>query len=122
MGFFKKNKRQSFNRNYEGEVQCNNIILGGTFYKHCENDLLLKNELENLVPYFNGRIFLENKEEIGKVDEILGPINEFYFSVKLKEGIRAKSFSSDTHFFIDKSQTLPLSRFLPQEKNSQSLK
>ncbi|CAA9990698.1 H/ACA ribonucleoprotein complex subunit 1, putative [Plasmodium knowlesi strain H] len=116
MGFFKKNKKGSFHRGQESEMKFDKIILGGTFYKHCENDLVIKNKLENLVPYFNGRIFLENKQEIGKVDEILGPINEFYFSVKLKEGIHAKSFSTDTKFFIDQSQTLPLSRFLPQEK------
>ncbi|SBT47113.1 H/ACA ribonucleoprotein complex subunit 1, putative (GAR1) [Plasmodium ovale wallikeri] len=116
MGFFKKNKKGSFNRNFEKDVKMDRIILSGTFFKCCENDLVIKNKLENLVPYFNGRIFLENKEEIGKVDEILGPINEFYFSVKLKEGILAKSFSSDTQFFIDQSQTIPISKFLPQEK------
>ncbi|GAW83303.1 H/ACA ribonucleoprotein complex subunit 1 [Plasmodium gonderi] len=118
MGFFKKNRKGNFNRNQESEIKVDKIILSGIFYKYCENDLVIKNKLENLVPYFNGRIYLENKEEIGKVDEILGPINEFYFSVKLKEGIHAKSFSNNTQFFIDQSQTLPLSRFLPQEKKT----
>jgi H/ACA ribonucleoprotein complex subunit 1 len=28
------------------------------------------------IPYFNARIFLENKSEIGKVDEIFGTIQE----------------------------------------------
>lgn len=27
------------------------------------------------MPYFNAPIFLENKTQIGKVEEILGPIN-----------------------------------------------
>lgn len=27
------------------------------------------------IPYFNAPIFLENKTQIGKVEEILGPIN-----------------------------------------------
>eukprot|EP00955_Chlamydomonas_euryale_P012703 137164-Chlamydomonas_euryale.AAC.1 len=27
------------------------------------------------IPYFNAGIFLENKTQIGKVEEILGPIN-----------------------------------------------
>ena len=35
------------------------------------------------------RMFLENKEEVGKVDEIFGPINSFYFSVKPSEGMKA---------------------------------
>ncbi|KAI4834666.1 H/ACA ribonucleoprotein complex subunit 1 [Plasmodium brasilianum] len=120
MTFFKKNRKGNFNRSYENEAKLDKIILGGTFFKYCENDLVIKNKLENLVPYFNGRIFLENKEEIGKVDEILGPINDFFFSVKLKEGILAKSFSSDTQFYIDQSQTLPLSRFLPQDNKAQN--
>ncbi|SBT80624.1 H/ACA ribonucleoprotein complex subunit 1, putative [Plasmodium malariae] len=104
MTFFKKNRKGNFNRSYENEAKFDKIILGGTFFKYCENDLVIKNKLENLVPYFNGRIFLENKEEIGKVDEILGPINDFFFSVKLKEG----------------TQTLPLSRFLPQDNKAQN--
>lgn len=28
------------------------------------------------IPYFNAGIYLENKTQIGKVDEIFGPINE----------------------------------------------
>ena len=34
------------------------------------------------VPYFNSPVYLENKEKIGKVDEIFGPIKDFWFSVK----------------------------------------
>jgi len=49
------------------------------------------------VPYFNAPIcarshaaarlsgaVLENKSSVGKVDEILGPINEVYFTVKVR--------------------------------------
>ena len=28
------------------------------------------------VPYFNAPIYLENKSQIGKIDDIFGPINE----------------------------------------------
>lgn len=28
------------------------------------------------IPHFNAPIFLENKSQIGKLDEILGPINQ----------------------------------------------
>lgn len=47
----------------------------------CESQLVVKGTLFQQVPYFNGRVFLENKEEIGKVDEILGPINEMVRSL-----------------------------------------
>ncbi|KAL8270315.1 hypothetical protein Esti_005750 [Eimeria stiedai] len=90
------------------------IIEAGEVMHEVESQLLVRGSLEQLVPYFNGRIFLENKEEVGKVDEILGPINEMYFSVKLNEGIKASSVKPATRFFVDVNQTLPLSRFLPK--------
>ena len=42
------------------------------------------------VPYFNAPIYLANKASIGKVDEILGPINEVYFTIKMAEGMVAQ--------------------------------
>ncbi|OIW18993.1 hypothetical protein TanjilG_10298 [Lupinus angustifolius] len=53
---------------------------------------------------------------IGKVDEIFGPINESYFSVKTMEGIVANSYSAGDKFYIDPRKLLPLARFLPQPK------
>merc|ERR1719291_987326 len=66
------------------------------------------------IPHFNARIFLENKEQIGKVDEIFGPINHFFFSVKLEEGMKAESFKEGKKFYIDNMKLLPMARFLPQ--------
>ncbi|KAL0405064.1 UNVERIFIED_CONTAM: putative H/ACA ribonucleoprotein complex subunit-like protein 1 [Sesamum radiatum] len=57
-----------------------------------------------------------NKTQIGKVDEIFGPINESYFSIKMMEGIVATSYCPGDKFFIDPAKLLPLSRFLPQPK------
>lgn len=45
--------------------------------KHqCEEDLVCQCTNEK-IPYFNAPIYLENKSQIGKVDDIFGPINEF---------------------------------------------
>lgn len=44
------------------------------------------------MPYFNAPVYLENKEQIGKVDEIFGQLRDFYFSVKLSENMKASSF------------------------------
>merc|ERR1719401_33691 len=68
---------------------------------------------------FNARIFLENKEEIGKIDEIFGPINSFCFSVKPSEGIDAKSLVAKEgkelkKVWIDSYKMLTMDRFLPQ--------
>ena len=40
----------------------------------CEDDLVCKCTQERKVPQFNAPIYLENKQQIGKVDEIFGPI------------------------------------------------
>lgn len=41
----------------------------------CEGDMICKSVNEK-IPYFNAPIYLENKTQIGRVDEILGPINQ----------------------------------------------
>ncbi|KAK7112494.1 H/ACA ribonucleoprotein complex subunit 1-like [Littorina saxatilis] len=78
----------------------------------CEDDLVVKSKMDEKVPYFNAPIYLENKQQIGKVDEIFGPIRDYYFSVKLSDNVKAASFSKDTKFFIDPYKLLPLQRFL----------
>jgi H/ACA ribonucleoprotein complex subunit 1 len=68
------------------------------------------------VPYFNAPIYLENKTPIGKVDEVLGPINEVYFTIKPQEGIVATSFKTGDKVFIGGDKLLPLEKFLPRPK------
>ncbi|KAI2656955.1 H/ACA ribonucleoprotein complex subunit 1 [Labeo rohita] len=65
----------------------------GEFMHPCEDDIVCKSVTENnQVPYFNAPVYLENKEQIGKVDEIFGQLRDFYFSVKLSENMKASSF------------------------------
>lgn len=91
------------------------IIEVGSIMHDCpDNQVLCRSVLKDQVPYFNGRIFLENKQEIGKIDEILGPINEFMFSIKLSDLVKAKSFATNTMLYTDAQQVLPLTRFLPK--------
>ena len=66
------------------------------------------------VPTFNS---LENKSQIGKVDEILGPINEVYFTVKMDPGMVATSFKPEDKVFISGEKLLPIERFLPKPKS-----
>ena len=54
----------------------------GEFIHACEGEAVCK--LTNpKVPYFNGPIFLENKTQVGKVEEIFGPINASMFTIKM---------------------------------------
>jgi H/ACA ribonucleoprotein complex subunit 1 len=48
---------------------------------------------------------------IGKVDEILGPINQVYFTIKPQEGIQATSFKSGDKFYIGGDKLLPLEKY-----------
>lgn len=68
------------------------------------------------VPWFNAPIYLQNKSVIGKVDEILGPINEMFFSVKMNEGMIAGSFKTGDKVYIAGDKLFPIDRFLPRPK------
>ncbi len=81
----------------------------------CEGDLVCKSTNER-IPYFNAFIFMENKAQIGKVDEILGPINQVFFTVKMSDRMQASSFKAGDKVFIGSDKLLPLDRFLPKPK------
>lgn len=67
------------------------VISLGYFDYACEDDLVCKVEIED-VPYFNAPIYLENKEQVGKIDEIFGNLRDFYVSIKLGDNMKASSF------------------------------
>ena len=69
-----------------------------------------------MIPYFNASIFLENKTKIGKVEEILGPINKVYFTIKPDSGVNPTSFKPNDKFYIATDKLLPLSRFTNEGK------
>lgn len=52
----------------------------------------------------------QKKTTIGKVDEILGPINQVYFTIKPQEGIQATSFKEGDKFYIGGDKLLPLEK------------
>ena len=82
----------------------------GAFVHEVEGEMLCKLTNEN-IPYFNAGIFLENKTKVGKVEEVLGPVNQVYFTVKVDAGVSAKSFKPDDKLYISTEKLLPLSRF-----------
>lgn len=65
----------------------------------CEDDIVCKcTTEENKVPYFNAPVYLENKEQIGKVDEIFGQLRDFvsflYFSLQSLRGPLVHNWSN----------------------------
>ncbi|XP_062167241.1 putative H/ACA ribonucleoprotein complex subunit 1-like protein 1 [Alnus glutinosa] len=91
------------------------VVEVSAFLHACEGDAVTRLTNEK-IPFFNAPIYLQNKTQIGKVDEIFGPINESLFSVKMMDGIVATSYSLGDKFYIDPAKLLPLSRFLSQPK------
>ncbi|KAF2033352.1 Gar1-domain-containing protein [Setomelanomma holmii] len=87
----------------------------GKFVHDVENEMFCES-INTKIPYFNAPIYLENKTPIGKVDEILGPLNQVFFTIKPQEGIQAKSFKAGDKFYIGGDKLLPLDRFLPKPK------
>merc|ERR1712080_695749 len=89
-------------------------VLGmGSFMQSCEGDMVCRS-INVKIPYFNAPIYLENKTQVGKVDEILGPLNEVFFTIKPSEGVKAESFKEGDKFYIGPDKLLPLERFLPK--------
>ncbi|KAF2641288.1 Gar1-domain-containing protein [Massarina eburnea CBS 473.64] len=87
----------------------------GKFVHDVEGEIMCES-INTKIPYFNAPIYLENKTPVGKVDEILGPLNQVYFTIKPQEGIQAKSFKSGDKFYIGGDKLLPLEKFLPKPK------
>ena len=71
-----------------------------------------------MIPYFNAGIYLENKSKIGKVEEVFGPVNKVYFTIKTDPGVQASSFKQGDNVFIGTDKLLPLSRFTNDSKPS----
>ncbi|EAW10791.1 H/ACA ribonucleoprotein complex subunit GAR1/NAF1 [Aspergillus clavatus NRRL 1] len=91
------------------------VLEMGTVMHACEGEMVCES-VNPKIPYFNAPIYLENKTPIGKVDEVLGPINQVYFTVKPQEGIVATSFKAGDKVYIGGDKLLPLEKFLPKPK------
>lgn len=82
----------------------------GTFMHSAESEMVCR-LTHTMIPYFNAGIYLENKAKIGKVEEVFGPINKVYFTIKVDSGVNASSFKSNDKVFIALDKLLPLARF-----------
>jgi H/ACA ribonucleoprotein complex subunit 1 len=88
------------------------VVPIGDMSHTCQDDLVVKVTQKD-VPYFNAPIYLENKEQVGKIDEIFGTLRDYYVSIKLGDDVKAKSFNKNQTLYIDPAKLLPLQRFLP---------
>ncbi|EPS35887.1 hypothetical protein H072_10676 [Dactylellina haptotyla CBS 200.50] len=87
----------------------------GSFVHASEGEMVCESTNAK-IPFFNAPIYLENKSAVGKVDEVLGPINQVYFTIKPQDGVVATSFKKGDKFYIGGDKLLPLDKFLPKPK------
>lgn len=64
-----------------------------------QDDLVCKVEIPD-VPFFNAPIYLENKEQIGKIDEIFGNIRDYSVTIRLGDNMRANSFKKNQKVIV----------------------
>ncbi|CAM4545959.1 unnamed protein product [Lepidochelys olivacea] len=84
--------RGGFNRGYD-QGPPESVVILGEFMHPCEDDIVCKcTTEENRVPYFNAPVYLDNKEQIGKVDEIFGQLRDFSFILTQQSYCRCKGF------------------------------
>ena len=86
-----------------------------------ENYILVHNELKDKVPIFGRPVYIKDKKKIGMIDDVLGPINDFMFSVNCDKDVKPESIKNGEKIFMNVEHFLPFSRFLPKkpgEKNN----
>eukprot|EP00593_Proboscia_inermis_P002272 CAMPEP_0171293608 /NCGR_PEP_ID=MMETSP0816-20121228/1907_1 /TAXON_ID=420281 /ORGANISM="Proboscia inermis, Strain CCAP1064/1" /LENGTH=146 /DNA_ID=CAMNT_0011764651 /DNA_START=271 /DNA_END=707 /DNA_ORIENTATION=- len=88
------------------------VVEVGKVMHECESEMVcILSHSETKIPYFNAPIFLENKQKLGKVDEIFGPLTKIMFTVKPDAGVLAKTFQKDDIMYVGTDKLLPMSRF-----------
>ncbi|KAF2738318.1 Gar1-domain-containing protein [Polyplosphaeria fusca] len=111
-GFTPRGGRGGFTPSYGPPAE---VYEMGTFVHATEGEMVCES-INVKIPYFNAPIYLENKA-FGKVDEILGPLNQVYFTIKPQEGIQATSFKKGDKFYIGGDKLLPLEKYAGSSRN-----
>eukprot|EP00474_Spongospora_subterranea_P008779 CRZ09237.1 hypothetical protein [Spongospora subterranea] len=105
--------RGGFNRVDAGPPE--RVVEMGIVAHDCEGEVVCEST-NSMIPYFNAPIYLKNKQQIGKIEEVLGPINKVYFTVKTSDGMKASSFKPNDIMYIAPEKLLPMARFLNEDK------
>lgn len=120
-GGFRGRGRDNFRSNrgnwQRDEGPPDTVVESGAFMHPCEGEMVYKMTAVAQVPKFNAPVYLENKTQIGKVEEVLGPISEVFFSVKPTEGVLPQSFKAGDKVYLAPDKLMPLQRFTDPAPN-----
>ncbi len=75
---------------------------------------MICNVLGSNVPLLMRSIYLQNKNKIGKVDDVFGPMSKPGLAIKPDEGVKAESFKAGDKLYADPQQTRPTTFFQPR--------
>ncbi len=67
-------------------------------------------------------IYLQNKNKIGKVDDVFGQMSKPGLAIKPDEGVKAESFKAGDKLYADPQQTRPTQFFAPRPAASKGAK
>eukprot|EP01064_Diplonema_japonicum_P007317 TRINITY_DN1496_c0_g2_i1.p1 TRINITY_DN1496_c0_g2~~TRINITY_DN1496_c0_g2_i1.p1 ORF type:complete len:178 (+),score=46.18 TRINITY_DN1496_c0_g2_i1:54-536(+) len=87
------------------------IEVAGTFMHSAEDQMIAKSSHVERVPMFNTYVYKQNKQKLGKIDEILGQTRDVHFSIVPISGVEAGSFSEGDSFYISTQKFTPLYKF-----------
>ena len=83
----------------------------GEVMHSCEGNQLLCKATVQKVPWFSKPVSLEGGGEIGRVDEILGPVTGHMFSVTTSSGVNPDSITAGTKVYMGCNFQFPMTRF-----------
>lgn len=91
-------------------------------FSHACEGLLICNVVGGNVPLLMRSIYLLNKNKIGKVDDVFGPMNKPGLAIKPDEGVKAESFKAGDKLYADPQQTRETKFFMPRPAASRAVK
>ena len=83
-------------------------------FSHACEGLLICNVVGGNVPLLMRSIYLQNKNKIGKVDDVFGPMSKPGLAIKPDEGVKAESFKAGDKLYADPQQTRDTKFFMPR--------
>ncbi|BFU24503.1 Gar1 protein RNA binding region protein [Entamoeba histolytica HM-3:IMSS] len=76
------------------------LVPYGKFLHAAETVMVFKATSTTQYPAFNAIVYNEKKAEVGKVGEVFGPLNDYYFSVVPVEGVKPDSYNVDDQIYL----------------------
>jgi H/ACA ribonucleoprotein complex subunit 1 len=89
----------------------------GSVLHPCEDTVLCQITLKQKLPFPSAIIYLGENQKVGRVDEVLGPLDDVYLSIKLDNGILPSSIKPGQKIFTTGDKIMLASRVTEPKKS-----